>query len=516
MPINSYHDAFDTLSRIEYIGLPVNQKWHQNIMRWRYLSDSFTGGNQYRQGEYLTKYVLEGANEYSNRVANTALDNHVKSVVDTYNAFLFRKPAYRDYGSIDSDPSLEPFLNDADLDGTSFDAFMREVSTQASVYGQCWVLCDKPNTQVATRAEELEQEIRPYVSIVTPENVINWDYERQPNGLHTLSMLQVLEEFVDEQAVYREYTPDTICVYRQKKDSPRELLEEYPNPIGKVPAVCVYAQKSTHRGIGVSDVADIADTQRAIYNELSEIEQLIRLQNHPSLVVSQGTDAQAGAGAIITMQEGMDPGLKPYLLQPTGASIEALLKSIGSKVDSINRMANMGGVRNTVTSAMSGIALETEFNLLNSRLSQKADFLELAEEQIWRLWCLWQGTTWDGSINYPDSFSIHDKENTVAIIREAKKTMPQNPKLLQELDRMLAKALITDEDRLAEVLDDQQNTVAAPEGAEQLTGQASPDEMTHPAQTTAPGLVSHLREMIAQGYTDQQIVELHPELKKVE
>ena len=46
MPINSYHDAFDTLSRIEYIGLPVNQKWHQNIMRWRYLSDSFTGGNQ--------------------------------------------------------------------------------------------------------------------------------------------------------------------------------------------------------------------------------------------------------------------------------------------------------------------------------------------------------------------------------------------------------------------------------------------------------------------------------------
>ena len=511
----SFTDAFETLHRIEYVGIPTHPLWNANILRWRYLSDSFTGGNDYRRGEYLTKYIMEDGSEYSQRLANTPLDNHSKSVIDTYNAFLFRKPPYRDYGSIDNDPALVNFLEDADLEGRTFDAFVRDVSTQASIYGMAWVVIDRPNTQVGTRAEELEQGIRPYVSLITPQNVINWDYQRQPNGLQKLSMVQILESITDDVAVFKEYTAEMITTYRQHKDTPAEIIDQMINPLGEVPVVCVYAQRSEHRGIGVSDIADISDAQKAIYNELSEIEQLIRLQNHPSLVVAQGTDTQAGAGAIITLEQGMDPGLKPYLLQPSGASIESLLKSIDAKVNSINRMANMGGVRNTVTTAMSGIALETEFQLLNARLAQKSDNLELAEEQIWRIWAQWQGQTWDGTIDYPDTFNIHDKQNTVALIQEAKKTLPQNPKLLTELDRMLAKALITDEDILQEVLEDQQNTVAAPEGAEQQ-GLTSPDETTHTEQTTAAGLVSHLREMVAQNYTDEQILELHPELKKIE
>lgn len=515
MAIKSITDAFDTLYRIEYIGLPVNTLWNQNILRWRYLIDSFNGGNDYRRGEYLTKYVLEDTGEYQQRIANTALDNHVKSVVDTYNAFLFRKPAYREYGSIENDPALTPFLEDADLEGRSFDAFMRDVSTMSSVYGHVWCLVDRPESQAGTRAEELSQGIRPYVSMFTPENVLNWEYERQPNGLYTLSMIQILESIYDEHATYREYTPDYFRLVRRGKDQDPEILDEKANPLGQVPCVPVYAQRSVYRGIGVSDVADIADTQRSIANELSELEQLIRLQNHPSLVMTAGTDAQAGAGAIITMEEGVDPGLKPYLLQPNGASIESLLKSIEHKVDSINRMANMGGVRNTVTRAMSGVALETEFQLLNSRLSAKADHLELAEEQIWRLWANWQGQTWDGQIDYPNSFNLHDRSNTVALVQEAKKSMPQNPRLLEELDRMLARALIDDEDVLAEIMEDQRNSVAVPEGTEQSTGSASPEEMTHPVQSTASGLVEHLKEMIAQGYTTEQILELHPEIEQL-
>jgi hypothetical protein len=102
-------------------------------------------------------------------------------------------------------------------------------------------------------------------------------------------------------------------------------------------------------------------------------------------------------------------------------------------------------------------------------------------------------------------------------VQEAKKSQPQNPALLSELDKMLARALIDDEDDLQTVLEDQreQNSVAVPEGTEQSMDQASPDEMIHSTLTTAPGLVSHLREMIAQGYTDQQILELHPNLAEL-
>jgi hypothetical protein len=35
--------------------------------------------------------------------------------------------------------------------------------------------------------------------------------------------------------------------------------------------------------------------------------------------------------------------------------------------------------------------METEFQLLNAKLSEKADNLELAEEQMWRLFAIYQG-----------------------------------------------------------------------------------------------------------------------------
>ena len=503
------YDAFDTMSSIDYLGLPANEKWRYYYKRWRYYQDSYFGGNDYREGTYLIPYVLESGQDYADRIKNTPLDNHCKSVIDTFNSFLFRKQPKRIYGSIENDPALESFFKDADLDGRNFNAFIRDVSTFSSIYGHCWVMVDKPSTNAGTRAEELQQEIRPYVTIFTPENVIDWDYERLSNGLYKLKYFKVLEEITDSGGTYREYYPEIVRLVEKKQATEETtIIEEYVNPLGKIPVVPVYSQRSHIKGIGISDLADIADMQRSIFNELSELEQVIRLSNHPSLVKTPETSAGAGAGAVIEMEPGIDPSLKPYLLQPSGANIDSILKSIDEKVNAINRMANMGGVRQTQTQAMSGIALQTEFQLLNARLSQKADNLELGEEQIWRLWCEWQGKTWDGEIHYPDSFNIHDKSNTISLIKTAKETNPTNTKLLAEIDRELAKAMIDDEDTLNEIIESQveMDTVEQP---------VIQDNQTHPTLTSTADMVKHLREMIEQGYTNDQIMELHPELSQL-
>ena len=65
-------------------------------------------------------------------------------------------------------------------------------------------------------------------------------------------------------------------------------------------------------------------------------------------------------------------------------------------------------VRTTKTGISSGVALQTEFELLNARLSEKADNLQIAEEQLFNLYAMFQNTTFDGEINYPDSFNIRD------------------------------------------------------------------------------------------------------------
>ena len=67
---------------------------------------------------------------------------------------------------------------------------MKQAQIYSSIYGHCFMILDKPTIQTATRAEELNQEIRPYVSIVTPENVFDWNFERQPNGKYYFKLLK--------------------------------------------------------------------------------------------------------------------------------------------------------------------------------------------------------------------------------------------------------------------------------------------------------------------------------------
>ena len=54
------------------------------------------------------------------------------------------------------------------------------------------------------------------------------------------------------------------------------MISEIDNPLGKIPAVYLPAARSVNRGVGISDLSDIAYMQKAIYGELSEIEQLIQ------------------------------------------------------------------------------------------------------------------------------------------------------------------------------------------------------------------------------------------------
>ena len=106
------------------------------------------------------------------------------------------------------------------------------------------------------------------------------------------------------------------------------------------------------------------------------------------------------------MPEELEPNLKPYLLQPSGQNLQAIMESINNKVNAINRIAHTGAVRTTKQAVSSGIALQTEFELLNARLSEKADNLQIAEEQLFRLYALFQNATFDGEINYPDHLTL--------------------------------------------------------------------------------------------------------------
>jgi hypothetical protein len=148
------------------------------------------------------------------------------------------------------------------------------------------------------------------------------------------------------------------------------------------------------------------------------------------------------------MPDDMDGATKPFLLQPSGASLGSVMESIDKKVEAINRMGHLGGVRSTqASSAKSGVALQTEFQMLNTRLSEKADLLELAEEQLWKLWDIWQSANEDIEVDYPDSFDIRDYVADLEFLQTAKASGVQSRTFNQEVSKQIA-ALVADDEIL--------------------------------------------------------------------
>ena len=435
----------------------LHPDYERKMNDWNFHYRSYLGGQDYENGYFLNRYILETEEEYLKRSEFTPLDNHCRNVVQIYSSFLFRVPPTRNFGSLTGDPQLEQFMMDADFDGRQYNNLIREAQMNASIYGTCWLIVDKPNSNAKTRAEELSQDIRPYISIYTPENVTNWKYERATNGRYYLTSLTVVEDMMGKDAIVKVWTPEDITTYKVEEftigyaTKKPTKIDEQPNALGKIPAVCLYNQRTSKKGIGISDLSDVAELQKSIYNDYSEIEQLIRLSNHPSLVKTPNVEASAGAGSVIEMPEDLAPELKPYIIQPSSQSLESIMKTIDTKVQAIDRITHMGAVRGTEKTVNSGIALQTEFQLLNARLSEKADYLQNAEEQIFDLYANWQGTTFDGEIIYPDSFDLRDYASDLQFLQQAKASGVISDTFIKEVDKQIARAVVDDDEKIADI-----------------------------------------------------------------
>jgi hypothetical protein len=308
--------------------------------------------------------------------------------------------------------------------------------------GHCWVCVAKPKTGAVTMADEQALGVRPYLSLHSPLTVTDWTWTQQPNGGYQLSYIKLVEEINDTFSKVVEWTPTTITTttINVTKKTATDIVVDV-NELGRLPFICVYAERSLVRGLGNSLITDIAEQQRMIYNELAEVYDSIRLDTHPSLVATSETDVKgASAGQVITMPENLDSNLKPYVLQFNGGQIDKIYASINARKQMIDSMGNVGAVRSTQTNNMSGIAIETEFQLLNARLSSIADNLELAEEQIWQEVATYLNTTWTGEIDYPSNFALKNSENELTQLTTALSAV-ENPEYKTWIEAEIMKTI---------------------------------------------------------------------------
>lgn len=459
--------------------LSKNELYSTYQERWNELYQAYIGGEDYTLAGHLVKYQLENSTEYSKRLHTTPLENHCKSCLSVYNGFLFKAPPHRELMELGESPIVQQFLQDADQDGQSLNEMMRSVSTWSSVFGHAWLLLTKPNLGLRTQAEELSAGVRPYLNMLTPLAVTDWQYERSAIGRYELTYFKYIEDFNGDLQVIKEWTKESIKTSTVNvKEMDIVTTQEEVNQMGEIPAVCAYNQKSDVRGIGISDIQDIALQQKHIYNMTSEAVEAIKMGTHPSLVATPEVNGLAtGPGSLIQMPENLDPGLKPYALEFSGAPIDSIYKSINHAIDSIDKMANTGAVRATTSTSMSGVAMEVEMSLLGSRLAQKGSALQLAEEQVWKLFAKYMGTTYTGYVEYPNTFNIRDKDREIAQLKTASETAT-DPRLIEKIDLALYEWMGYTPEEIKEIVTGfQPHIMQNPDTGEQRTAQTEAEHL---------------------------------------
>lgn len=378
---------------------------------------SYMGGRFYRAGDYLVKHPFESETNYKRRQDLAYFYNYCAPIIDILTAYLYRKAPERSYGSLSSAPAppripvtlFDAFWWNCDYEGTTFDQFMRNAQRLASVYHRVSIIVDKPQGLPLTQAQALEQDIRPYLALVTPENLLDWRYARV-NGRLVLDQVKIKEA----ENLYRIWTRNDWELWRLSEDGKEvKLLDAGEHGLGEVPLVHLYNKKSGIRDLGISDLTDIADINRNIYSICSDANEIIESAAFPMLTMpyEKGTAAEQEVGPKNVLQfDPENPNSRPAWLEAPHSSLAEIRNWLEKHCQEMARIAKMGGIRNTENSNQpwTGVAIEAQMDQLKAALVEKADNAEQAELDIFRLWAKWEGGKFEGDVKYPKEFAVRD------------------------------------------------------------------------------------------------------------
>lgn len=425
---------------------------------WLFHIRSYFGGRMYKEGNYLLQHPFESTANYGRRKSTSYYYNYCGPIVDIFVSHLFRKDAVREYGSLAGDGLFNAFLADSDLEGNTFRHFMRDAQRFASVYGRVSIIVDKPQVIPVTRAEAEEHGIRPYISLVTPENLLDWSFARLPySGRVVLDSVKVREA----PDTYRIWNRDGWELWQIPSGTGEVRLADAGwHGLGEVPVVNLYNKRSGTRMAGLSDIQDIADINRNIYYLCSDAREIIENTAFPMLAVpysrNGAAEREVGPRNILEFDPA-EPNARPYWLEAPHSSLSEIREWVQRDIEEIYRIAKLGGVKAAEDSAArSGVAIELEYQQLYSTLSEKADNLEQAEARVLELWARWEGRTFDGRIDYPDDFSVRDIDRDLRTVISARGAAVQSRTFDMELQKRIVRAALpkTDDGTLTRIIEE--------------------------------------------------------------
>ena len=423
--LQSYEGGIDySNSRVlhqQQYGAPFDSMWNLYV----------NGQAQNTQIIYgnLFMHPKERADDYNKRVGMSYYYNFCAPIIDIYSDHLFKQPVVEDWGSIES--TIQEVTDDIDRMGTSIQDFRRVIADTAQIYGHCFVVVDSPKVSstlsIRTRLDQIENRAFPYLSVITPQNVLNWALDefgfpywvliRESADANDDPMM--FDRDVTEKIQYRVWDRQGWYLF----DKDYQQIDQGVHGLGEVPIVCIYDKKSKRQRnfLGISQIADIAFIARDIYNSSSELRQILRDQTFAFLALQGESDAYAGLDLGTGKGLLYPPGVnKPEYVSPPSSNATTYFDHIDRQIIKIFQLAKIDAGASVSGSAkslpaggatvdtQSGVSKAWSFNQTNSSLSTKASNFEEGELRIWQLFALWEGKEFDGNIQYAQEFSVTD------------------------------------------------------------------------------------------------------------
>lgn len=454
-----------------------------------YIEDWKLFGLVYESGRALIDHVIyrhprETVANYKARVHDAYIINFAQAIIDIYNFYVTQKEVSRDVPGVEDDEQWKMFLQNADLMGTDYNIFLNEAQKLAAIHGAVGILVNRPPSNNRTVEQEIRDGIYPYCCMYTPENILDWKFQR---NLETHRMELVYLKLYDGDNRYLIWTKEMWELWEVPTNNgmaavKAKIIGRGQNLLGEVPFVFLFnCRKHGKYPVGESDIKDISRITISIVQNCSSAEEVIKFAGFPIMrepMEREGMEPDDEVPVGPTAVKEFDPSLGAHskpdwmpteILEP----IDAILKWMDRKVNEIYRMAHLSGIfgqRVSENSVSSGLALRYQFSQLNTVLVKKSENMNEADFNIVRLWLKWQNQDASGiRVIRNQEFSIDE----LSVVLDNSITMMKNvlsKTFRQRMQEKMVKAslpTITQEE-FKKIMDEiDKNT---PEKAEDLAG----------------------------------------------
>ena len=429
--------------------LTTHKLYDQNFNEWKFLTAVYEGIREIIREGLIERHEREPMLAYNRRLKELFSFGYSKSIVEIFHFFLFKKEPTHKFGGLLDDKRFQLFQRDANLYGMDYNTTIMEIALWAAVQGHMGILVDKANAQFQTVNQQINAKVYPYIAKYHPQAILDWRWERDQYNRPFLAYLKL----EDDNGQFRIWRPDQWEIWEIPKDKYGEpnknseadaiLVDAGINPIGVIPFIWFYNQRSKKMNIGSSDIHEVTRIDLSIIRNMSQTEETIYYAAFPMMrkpmrdakpteINAPQQDDEVGVQSILEFDPEHPESKPDWLPAVVSEPVKATLETVKKKIEEIYRAANIGGMAATepTRSPQSGVSKKVDFQLLNSKMVGKAQNLENAENKILEFWCRWE-KLWDkykdeAHMERPKSFDIEELISTLDDAITAKTVVVSN------------------------------------------------------------------------------------------